>query len=122
MTTPNINELTIESVSMPEGFCIIRLNGWVTAINSPQFQEAVDKTRGTSTIVDLTSVPYMDSSGLGVLLRGYVGCQKNGGQFMQAGMVPRVHELLQLTKVATLFPTYPNTADAAAALKKAAGK
>ncbi len=58
----------------------------------------------TVNIFDLTDVPYMDSSGLGMVIRHYVRCQDKGVRFIAAGVSPRVLELFQLTNVDTVIP------------------
>jgi anti-anti-sigma factor len=55
-------------------------------------------------IFDLTGVPYMDSSGLGMVIRHYVRCQDNGVRFVAAGVNRRVLELFKLTNVDTVIP------------------
>jgi anti-anti-sigma factor len=55
-------------------------------------------------IFDLTSVPYMDSIGLGMLVSQYVRCQGKGVRMVAAGVNPRVLELLKLTKLDTFIP------------------
>jgi anti-anti-sigma factor len=55
-------------------------------------------------IFDLTDVPYMDSAGLGVVVRHYTRCQDRGVRSIAAGMSPRVLELFKLTKVDTVLP------------------
>src|ERR1700691_627088 len=58
----------------------------------------------TLNIFDLTDVPYMDSSGLGMVVRHYVRCQDNGVRFIASGVNPRVLELFRLTNVDTVIP------------------
>jgi anti-anti-sigma factor len=55
-------------------------------------------------IFDLTDVPYMDSTGLGMVIRHYVRCQDKGVRFMAAGVNPRVLELFTLTNVDAVIP------------------
>jgi anti-anti-sigma factor len=55
-------------------------------------------------IFDLTDVPYMDSAGLGMVVRHYARCQDKGVRFIAAGVSPRVLELFRLTKVDTILP------------------
>ena len=50
-------------------------------------------------ILDLTGCPYMDSSGLGIIVSHMVHCQKKGMKMIAAGMTPRVREVFKLTKV-----------------------
>ena len=42
----------------------------------------------TVNIFDLTDVPYMDSTGLGMVVRHYVRCQDKGVRFIAAGVKP----------------------------------
>ncbi len=121
MPISKTDQLNIEQVSTPQGANVIRVTGWVTIKNAPEFESAIDKAKGTSTILDMSGVQYMDSSGLGTLLRGYVACQKYGGDFVLAGVVPRVRDLLQLTKIESLFRIYPTVDEAADALAKKTG-
>jgi len=55
-------------------------------------------------ILDLTACPYMDSSGLGVIVTHHVRCQKRGVRLIAAGMSPRVREIFKMTKVDTIIP------------------
>ncbi len=55
-------------------------------------------------IFDLTDVPYMDSTGLGMVIRHYVRCQDKGVRFIAAGVSERVLELFQLTNVDSVIP------------------
>jgi anti-anti-sigma factor len=55
-------------------------------------------------IFDLTDVPYMDSSGLGIVVRHYVRCKDKGVGFMATGVGPRVLELFKLTKIDAVIP------------------
>lgn len=57
----------------------------------------------TAHIFDLSEVPYMDSTGLGLLVTHYSHCQRNGIRLVIAGATPRVLELFQITKVDTLL-------------------
>ena len=63
-------------------------------------------------IFDLTDVPYMDSSGLGMVVRHYVRCQDKGVRFVAAGVNPRVLELFKLTNLDTVIPLIDTVAEA----------
>jgi anti-anti-sigma factor len=58
----------------------------------------------TVNIFDLTNVPYMDSTGLGMVVRHYVRCQDKGVRFIATGVSPRVLELFKLTNVDAVIP------------------
>ena len=55
-------------------------------------------------IFDLTDVPYMDSTGLGMVIRHFVRCQDKGVRFIAAGVSPRVLELFKVTNVDAVIP------------------
>jgi ABC-type transporter Mla MlaB component len=57
----------------------------------------------TTNIFDLTAVPYMDSSGIGMLVSHYVRCRGKGVRLIAAGANPRVAQLFKLTKVDTFI-------------------
>jgi anti-anti-sigma factor len=65
----------------------------------------------TANVFDLTDVPYMDSTGLGMVIRHYVRCQDKGVRFSAAGVNPRVLELFKLTNVATVIPIIATVKD-----------
>ena len=58
----------------------------------------------TVNVFDLTDVPYMDSTGLGMVIRHYVRCQDKGVRFSAIGVNPRVLELFMLTNLDTVIP------------------
>jgi anti-anti-sigma factor len=58
-------------------------------------------------ILDLTNVPYMDSSGLGIIVTHYVHCQGKAIKLVLAGVSPRVLELFKMTKLDTTLPVAP---------------
>jgi anti-anti-sigma factor len=66
----------------------------------------------TVNIFDLTDVPYMDSTGLGMVVRHYVRCQDKGVRFIAAGVNPRVLELFKLTNVDAVIPMIATVEDA----------
>jgi anti-sigma B factor antagonist len=66
----------------------------------------------TLNILDLTDVPYMDSTGLGRVVSHYVHCKGQGVRMIVAGATPRVMELFKMTHVDSIFPTAPTVDDA----------
>lgn len=55
-------------------------------------------------ILDMTTCPFIDSSGLGILVTHYVRCQKREIKLIAAGLTPRVREVFRLTKVDSFIP------------------
>jgi anti-sigma B factor antagonist len=57
-------------------------------------------------LLDLEHVPYLDSSGLGALVRTLSETQKGGGKTKLLKAGPRVRKLLEITKLNSLFEMY----------------
>jgi anti-anti-sigma factor len=69
------------------------------------FQSESGEELPVMNILDLTEVPYIDSTGLGMLVRHYVRCQGKGIRLIAVGLNQRVVELLRLTKMDAVLPT-----------------
>jgi len=57
-------------------------------------------------LLNLADVSYIDSSGLGQLISSYAAATSRGGQMKLLNLQTRVHELMQITKLLTVFETY----------------
>jgi len=63
-------------------------------------------------LLNLADVSYIDSSGLGQLIGSYATVTSRGGQMKLLNLQKRVNDLMQVTKLLTVFETY--TSEAAA--------
>lgn len=54
-------------------------------------------------VVNLAGVPWMNSSGLGVLLAAFIQLRKQGGSLKFAGLQDRVRGILTTTKLVTMI-------------------
>jgi len=66
----------------------------------------------TNVIIDLSSVKFMNSSGLGMLIGGLTTIKKTEGRLILAGVTDKIESLLIITKLITIFET-AETVDAA---------
>ena len=80
--------------------------------NMLDFQSAPSEELPALNILDLTEVPYMDSTGLGMIVRHYVRCQGKGVRVVAAGASERVLELFKLTKMDGVISTSSTVDDA----------
>jgi anti-sigma B factor antagonist len=71
-------------------------------------------------VINLGGVPYMDSSGLGELVRCFTSVQRTGGRLKLTNLSRRLTDLLTITKLITIFDTHPTDADAVRAFKDGA--
>lgn len=70
-------------------------------------------------VVDLGSVTYMDSAGLGELIHAYATMKKAGGALKLMRVEKRLHDLLTITKLVTIFETFDDEAAAIASFEAA---
>lgn len=63
-------------------------------------------------VLDLANVSYIDSAGLGTLVAGYTSARGSGGEIKLANVTKKFHELLNITKLVTIFDVYDSVADA----------
>lgn len=68
-------------------------------------------------LLNLGNVTYIDSTGLGELVSSYVAVTRAGGQIKLLNLTNRVHELMTVTKLATVFDIYENEAEAVESFK-----
>lgn len=68
-------------------------------------------------VLELSAVKMMDGAGLGELVLLLMWAQANQGTIMLAAPNPRVHELLKLTRLASVFEIHPRVEDAILALR-----
>src|SRR5271170_1701610 len=94
------------------GVLVVRLKGRITmGDGSVQIREAIRESIDngqTRILLDLGDVNYIDSSGLGELVAGYTTAANRGAQLKLLNVDKKVHDLLQLTKLYTVFDIYDN--------------
>jgi anti-sigma B factor antagonist len=63
-------------------------------------------------ILNLGEVTYIDSSGIGELVSGFTTVANHGGVLKLLGLTKRVQDLLQITKLYTVFDIYDSETSA----------
>ena len=100
---------------------ILDLSGKITiGEGSVQLREAVrrmlDEGR-KKILLNLGDVSYVDSSGIGELVSSYTTTGNNGGQLKLLNQTKKIHDLLTITKLVTVFETHDNEDTAVASFK-----
>jgi anti-sigma B factor antagonist len=115
------NPLTVERLGKVEGHGVLCLHGPLTMENVLPFQNAIRREQNAQTVIlDLSEVPYIDSTGLGSLVSAYVSRHKAGRGVALTGVNHRVFRLFEVTKTESLFLIFPTVGDAIAALSNSA--
>ena len=63
-------------------------------------------------LLNLESVPYIDSAGLGEVVRTYTTVSRQGGSLKLLNLTKRIEYLLSITKLLTVFDTFDSEAEA----------
>ena len=76
-------------------------------------------TKGNKKIlINLADVSYIDSSGIGELVSAYTAVTNQGGQLKLLKLTKKVHDLLQITKLYTVFDVHDDEAEAVGSFEK----
>jgi anti-sigma B factor antagonist len=63
-------------------------------------------------VLNLAEVPYIDSAGLGEIVRTYTTVSRQGGSLKLLSLTKRITDLLSITKLLTVFETFESEQDA----------
>ena len=63
-------------------------------------------------LVNLAKINYIDSAGLGQLVGAYTTVTQAGGKLKLVNLTKRIHDLLTITKLTTIFETFDSEQDA----------
>jgi len=76
--------------------------------------------QNTRIVLNLADVTYIDSGGLGTLVALYTTARSAGGSIKLARLTQRVGDLLQVTKLLTVFEVYDSEEEAVQSFRKGA--
>ena len=79
------------------------------------FREKIRELAGKGdkkVLLNLSEVSYIDSSGIGEMVSGFTSVTNGGGQLKLVGLSKRVKDLLQITKLYTVFEVFDDEAAA----------
>jgi len=106
-----------------DGITILDLSGRITlGEGSVQLRDAVRDllAKGSKLILlNLADVNYIDSSGIGELVSAYTTVRNQGGELKLLNLTKKVHDLLQITKLYTVFDVKDDEASAIASYARA---
>jgi anti-sigma B factor antagonist len=71
-------------------------------------------------VLNLAEVPYVDSAGLGEIVRTYTTVSRQGGSLKLLNLTKRITDLLSITKLLTVFETFDAENDAVRSFSQSA--
>jgi anti-sigma B factor antagonist len=108
--------------TIKDGVIVIRLSGTIYFGEESKslrvlVKDLLEKFR--QIVLDLGDVTHIDSGGLGTLVSLYASARKVGGEIKLAHIGGHTRELLQITRLLTLFEVFDTLEDALASFEKA---
>jgi len=99
-----------------DGITIIDLVGEVTIGEGDvalrkEINDIVGQDR-LNIILNLTRVSFIDSSGIGEIVRSYTTVNKHDGRLVLLGLQSKIRDLFAITRLITIFDTYENEKEA----------
>jgi len=96
---------------------LVNVSGSFTSFEAGALRQAISSLiadQRKDIVLNLSGLEYLDSSGIGELVRNYLTVIKSGGTMKVVGLSKKVEEILKITQLYKLFPEFP---DEEAALK-----
>ena len=113
------------TVRQVDSITVIDLSGRITlGEGCTQLRQLIRDLLGKGTkniLVNLADVTYIDSSGIGELVSAFTAVSNQGGQLKLLNLTKKVHDLLQITKLYTVFDVHDDEAKAITSFGQAAG-
>jgi anti-anti-sigma factor len=103
------------NIRQAESVSLVEVSGRLTFFESKALRDAIQgllKQGNKNILLNLTSLDYLDSSGIGELVRNYLSVVKKGGAMKVVGLAPKVEEILKVTQLYQVFPEFPDEASA----------
>ena len=111
------------STRQVDGVVVMDLSGRITlGEGSVVLRDAVREllSKGNKKILaNLADVNYIDSSGIGELVSAFTTVKNQGGELKLLNLTKKVHDLLQITKLYTVFDVKDDEASAVASFARA---
>jgi anti-sigma B factor antagonist len=105
-----------------EGIIIVDLSGQIKlGEGSSVLRDTVKDLLGQGQkkiLLNLGDVNYIDSSGVGELVSAFTSVRKQGGELKLLHLTKKVHDLLQITKLYTVFDVMDSEAAAITAFSR----
>ena len=111
-------ELTLNVHSEPPGFTVIEVGGEIDVYTAPQLKERLVSLADSGSyqlIVDMESVEFLDSTGLGVLVGGLKRVRNHEGWIDLVCTQSRILRIFRITGLNRVFSIYDTVPEAIAA-------
>ena len=105
-----------------EGVTVVDMSGRITlgegsVVLRDTIRDLIGKGQ-KKILLNLGDVTYIDSSGIGELVSAFTAVRREGGELKLLNLTKKVHDLLQITKLYTVFDIKDDEATAIKAFAK----
>ena len=101
---------------------VVDISGRITlGEGSAMMREMVKDMTGKGqlkVVLNLAEVTYIDSSGIGELVSAFTTVKNHGGELKLLNLTKKVHDLLQITKLFTVFEVHNDESSALGSFRK----
>ena len=109
------------STRQVDGVTVLDLSGRITlGEGSVVLRDTIREALGQGNkkiLLNLGDVTYIDSSGIGELVSAFTAVRKEGGELKLLNLTKKVHDLLQITKLYTVFDVKDDESQAISSFK-----
>lgn len=98
-----------------DGSVIVRPSGDIDLTASPSLRQALKRVQSAKPrklVVDLSHVPYMDSSGVATLVEAMQIARRNQTQMILCSLQDKVRSIFEIARLDTVFKIAPTTESA----------
>ncbi|MFQ5411277.1 MAG: STAS domain-containing protein [Phycisphaerae bacterium] len=102
-------------VERRDGAAVVRVSGSCTMEVSSKLGDCVKGLASEALnpiILELSTLDFIESSGLGGIVAGYLRARRNHGEIRLVAPSPPILNLLELTRLTQLFGVYPSISEA----------
>ena len=112
MTIPGDNPVSFE-IDDEQGYLVIRFAGEIDLYGSPHAREIILNclNQQRNTVVDLSAVTYIDSSGVASLVEGYQVSKNQNLEFGLVNVSDAAMNVLQLAHLDKVFPIHASLSE-----------
>jgi anti-sigma B factor antagonist len=104
----------VSSQTLTPTAVVVMLSGDLDLATAPELRNTLQEalTERKHLILDMADLRFLDSTGIGVLVRIHKKAIASGGVLAFAAVPPNVTKILEVTCLDRIFPVYPQVEDA----------
>lgn len=110
----DLSNIDVPATTIADGV-VLRPQGEIDLSRAPEFRQAIVQAQGDNPsrlIIDLSDVPYMDSSGVATLVETMQASRRSGNTLVLCGLQDRVRSIFEIARLDIVFTIVETCAEA----------